>query len=616
MSRVGSFAETFANVIVVNRKRLLILGIVAMFFVYTAGGVRYALEAVGELVGQAPGLLVLLLFYAFAMIAQFGALMWFLSRPRQYTVTPDSPQIGLSFTDYRGQPDLLDHARSLVRILKGIQKFRDLGGEPPKGMLLSGLPGTGKSFLAGVIAAEAKLPFIYVDASSMTSMWFGMDALIVVSLFSKARKLARKYRDPGHPGACILFIDELDSIGKSRGGMPGGQTQGGMGPAGMMGMFGGFALNTMLNQMDSLGQFTEDRWTHKLLRWLGVIRGPVPPKPVVFVIGATNRPDVLDPALVRPGRLDRRLNVYTPDGEGRRDIINYYLSKKAHEPDIPIDLMVSDSVGWTPVEIKTIINEALIVAHDDGREQLSYKDWLRARDDRMLGIRQPITRMSAEDRRAIAYHEAGHAVVARYIRSEHRILKASIVRMGDALGVVQRSEKEERYTRQAREIEADIMIALGSRAVEESLLDTKLTGADSDMQTATALAFSYVGQHGMGPTLLTVPPNLMGGVPEPMLRIADGLLDQLFEETKRLIHEKEQAVHAVASALLEKGELIGPELDEVFAGVETAHPEIAGPFKRRPVVLTKPFEDRERPSVPVPMPIPAQAASEPPARRD
>jgi cell division protease FtsH len=596
-----------------NRRRLFVL-LVILTLAVVAFGVRGIIEGLVGLIAQAPSMLVLLLFYAFAMIAQFGVLMWFLSRPRTYTVTPDSPQIGLSFNNYRGQPDLLEHAKSTVRILQGVHKFREMGGEPPKGMLLAGAPGTGKSFLAAIIAAEANLPFIYVDASSMTSMWFGMDALIVISLFGKARKLARKYAKPGHPGATILFIDELDSIGMSRGGVQGGQMQGGMGPMGMMGMRG-FALNTMLNQMDSLGQFTEDRWKHKLGRWLGIIRGPVPPKPVVFVIGATNRPDVLDAALTRPGRLDRKLNVYVPDGEGRREIIDLYLNQKAHDPNINIDLMVQDSVGWTPVEIKTIINEALIVAHDNGRDRLNYKDWLTARDMRQLGLKQPITKMTPADKRAIAYHEAGHAVVAHYVRSDHRILKASIIRMGDALGVVQRSDREERYTRTATEIESDIMIALGSRAVEEEFLGIKMTGADSDMQTATWMAMSYCGQHGMGPSLLAVPStNALGGVPEPLMRVADRMLDQLYAETRRLVREKAPAIHAVAQALLDKGELIGEELDEIFAAVEEAHPEIKSLFERKPLELKKPFDDqpwRKTETVPLPEQA-APAASTPP----
>jgi cell division protease FtsH len=599
-----------------NRRRLLVLLLILTLAVVLIG-VRGIIEGLVGMIAQAPSLLVYLLFISFSMIAQFGVLMWFLSRPRTYTVTPDSPQINLSFNNYRGQPDLLEHAKSTVRILQGIAKFRGMGGEPPKGMLLAGAPGTGKSFLAGIIAAEANLPFIYVDASSMTSMWFGMDALIVVSLFRKARGLARKYAKAGNPGACILFIDELDSIGRSRGGVMGGQQQGGMGPAGMMGM-GGFALNTLLNQMDSLGQFTEDRMKYKIFRWLGLVRGPVPPKPVVFVIGATNRPDVLDAALVRPGRLDRKLNVYVPDGPGRKDIIELYLGQKAHDPNIQIDLMVQDSVGATPVEIKTFINEALIIAHDQGRDFLTYRDWLTARDMRELGLKQPITHMTPDDKRAIAFHEAGHAVVAHYMRAEHRILKASIIRMGDALGVVQRSDREERYTRRASEIEADIMISLGSRAVEEEILGIKMTGADSDMATATWLAMSYCGQHGMGSTLLSVPYAAAfsgGSIPAPLMRIADKMLEQLYAETRRLVRDKAPAVHAVANALLEKQELIGEELDEIYTMVEEAHPELKATFERKPLQLPKPFDDPalSAQTMPAPQPPIPAAASEPPA---
>ncbi|MDQ2913724.1 MAG: AAA family ATPase, partial [Chloroflexota bacterium] len=459
------FLTTSAFVLEHNKRRLLILlGVLALILFFY--GIRSVFEGLAALIGSMPGLLVTLIFYAFAFIAQFGALMWFLSRPRTYTVTPDDPQLGLSFNDYRGQPDLVDHAKTLVRILGGVERFKLAGGEMPKGMLLSGQPGTGKTFLAGVIAAEAKLPFIYIDASSLRSMWMGVDALVIISLFRKGRGLARKYAKPGTPGACILFMDELDSIGMSRGGVQGGQQQGGMGPMGMMGGTG-MSLNTLLNQMDSLGQHVEDRFKVKMARWLGLVRGPVPPKPLVFVIGATNRPDVLDTALTRPGRLDRSLIVYPPDGEGRLDIIQHYLHKKAHDETCDVDMMAQDSIGWTPIHIKTIINEALIVAHEDGRDKLTYKDWLAAADMRFLGLKQPIHKMSADDKRAVAYHEAGHAVVAQYLRPEDRMKKASIIRRGETLGVVQSSEREERFQLHARQIETDIMVSLGSRAVEE-----------------------------------------------------------------------------------------------------------------------------------------------------
>ena len=595
----------FAFLLHRNMRRLIILfGIIALaIFFY---GFRSIWEGFGTFLANSPTLLIQLIILMVINIGGLVGMMWFVSRPRTYTVTPDDPQIGLSFNDYRGQPDLVEHAKTLVRILGGVERFKLAGGEMPKGMLLSGQPGTGKTFLAGVVAAEAKLPFMYVDASGLRSMFWGVDALIIMSLFRKARGLARKYAKPGHPGATILFIDEIDSIGMSRGGVMGGQMQ--MPVGGMMGGMGGMGLNTLLNQMDSLGQHMEDRWKHRLGRTLGVIQGPVPPKPLVFVIGATNRPDVLDQALVRPGRLDRTLIVYTPDGEGRKDIIQHYLNKKGHDETCDVDMMAQDSIGWTPIHIRTIINEALIIAHEEGRDKLSYKDWLAATDMRFLGLKQPIAKMSDDDKRAVAYHEAGHAVVTRYLKPEDRMQKASIVRRGETLGVVSRSEREERHQLHARQIEVDIMISLGSRAVEELILGTKLAGASSDLQNATARALTYVARLGMGSTLLVAPANAMGGYPEPVLMLADDMLQQLYEETKRLIREKEYAVHAVAAALIERLELIGSELDEIFAYADEANPEKAAPFQRKPVELKKIaelMEARSNGHVPV-LAIPAQ----------
>ena len=253
--------------------------------------------------------------------------------------------------------------------------------------------------------------------------------------------------------------------------------------------------------------------------------------------------------------------------------------------------MVTDSIGWTPVEIKTIINEALIVAHDQGRDFITYKDWLNARDVRMLGLKQPITSLSAKDKRTIAYHEAGHAVAARYLGMEDRINKASIIRMGDALGVVQWSPKEERYQLHSQEMETRIMISLGSRAVEENILGTKTANASHDLQSATSIAMAYVGSFGMGPTLLAVPSGPLGGTSPQVLRLADALLDHLYAETKRLMREKEYAVHAVAQALIQRGELIGPELDEIFLYADDANPDKAGAFVRKPVELPKLFEE-------------------------
>jgi cell division protease FtsH len=582
---VARFFDNLAFVISTNRRRM-ILALAVVGSAVAALGAAGVIAGVGSLMGTLPQLAVSLTFAAAYIIFQFGIMFWFLSRPRKYTVTPDDAQIAMRFENYRGQPDLLEHAKSTVRILQGVKEFERRGGEMPRGLLLSGRPGTGKTFLAACIASEANLPFIYIDASSLRGMFWGMTELMVMKLFRDARGLARRYAERGKRGACIIFMDEIDSIGMNRGGGQGNAS-------GMMGgmMFGGgTGLNTLLNQMDSLGEFVEDRLRYKVLRWFGLIRGPVQNKPLVFVIGATNRPEVLDPALTRPGRLDRMLEVYPPDAEGRRDIINHYLAQKAHDPDIDIEMMVADSIGWTPIAIKTTINEALIHAHDDGRAYLTYKDWLAAGDERSLGLKQPIREMLSDDKHALAYHEAGHAVAAYYLQPENRVLKATIIRSGDALGLVQRSEREERHTRHARQIETDIMVSLGSRAVEEVILETKMAGASSDLMNASRLALWYCADLGMGSSLLVVPTNTAMGYPMPVARMADSLLDMLMAETKRLMQEKEYAVHALAQALLDQGELIGEELEAVFRKADAENPDKAQPFQRRLIALPRVFQ--------------------------
>ena len=610
MTALRSFGSHLVYMWDRNRARLVfVLGLLTLLIAFN--GARGLLEATVGMVATLPLLAIQLAFAASYIIFYFGFMFWFLSRPRKYVTTPDDPQIGLSFSEYRGQPDLLEHARSTVAILQGEDAFAAAGGEMPKGMLLSGKPGTGKTFLAGCIAAEAGLPFVYVDASSLRGMFWGMDSLMVMKLFRDARGLGRKYRREGHRGACILFMDELDSIGLARGGQQGM----GMGIGGMLGG-GSFGLNTMLNQMDSLSDHVEDRWSRKILRWFGLIRGPVPAKPLVFVIGATNRPEVLDPALTRPGRLDRMLVVHPPDADGRRDIINHYLSKKQHDPELPIDLMITDSMGWTPIMIKTIINEALITAHRDGRSALTYKDFLDATDERTLGLKQPIRSWNLQDRKETAYHEAGHAVAARYLRPEARISKATIIRRGHALGYVQQRPREERTSLYARSIETAIMVGLAGHVIENRFLDSLTTGPSFDLHNATYAAFDYVGELAMGPTkviLTTIPPALP---PQPVIVGAHDLLDQLYEETERLLREKEPAIHHLAKALIERDELIGDELEEVFAEAEAQYPELLRPFERK-ILQFRPFapHDRNASEAWTPPPASEQPAADVPAAR-
>jgi cell division protease FtsH len=609
VNRIRAFGSHLAFVWDKNLLRLLIVLMVVTALIAANGTVQFLQTIVG-LIGAAPAFALQLSFAASYIIFQFGILFWFLSRPRKYTVTPDDPQIGLSFENYRGQPDLLEHARTTVGILRGVKEFELRGGEMPKGMLLSGAPGTGKTFLAACIAKEANLPFIYIDSSSLQGMFIGMTQLMIMKLFRDARGLARKYAEPGRRGACILFMDELDSIGQNRSSQAGGMAIGGFMGGGSMG------LNTLLNQMDSLGELVEDRWRFKVLRWFGLIRGPATNKPLVFVIGATNRPEVLDRALIRPGRLDRMLVVHEPDADGRRDIIEHYLSTKRHDPEIPMELLVNDSMGWTPIMIKTIINEALIQAHHDGREFLTYKDWLEAADERALGLKQPIRSWNLTDRREVAYHEAGHAVAARYLRPSHRISKATIIRRGHALGYVQQRPREERTSLYARSIETQIMVSLAGHVVEDKFLDKLSTGPSSDLNYATRAAEDYVGSLAMGPTKVLIPMKPDQPPIGPVLVAAHELLEQLYAETDRLLHEKEPAIHHLAKALIERDELIGDELEEVFAEVEAAHPELLEKFERR-VIQFRDFAPMPQvgPEAWSPPPTPDEGEREIPAAR-
>ncbi len=608
MTRIRQFGSHLAFVWNKNVFRLALLLALIVALIAANGTVGF-LQSIAGVITSVPAFALQLSFAAFYLIVQFGFLFWFLSRPRKYTVTPDDPQIGMTFADYRGQPDLLEHAQTTVSILRGVKEFELRGGEMPHGMLLSGSPGTGKTFLAAVIANAAKLPFLDIEASSLRGMFWGMTEMMIMKLFRDARGLGRKYAKHGQRGACIVFMDEIDSIGMNRG----GQQSGGMMMGGMM-MGGSQGLNTLLNQMDSLANLVEDRWRYKLLRWFGLIRGPVQDKPLVFVIGATNRPEVLDPALTRPGRLDRTIIVHEPDADGRRDIIAHYLSKKKHDPEIPMDLLVTDSMGWTPIMIKTIINEALIHAHNDGRDALTYADWLDASDERVMGLKQPIRSWNLTDRLETAYHEAGHAVAAHYLMPEHRISKATIIRRGHALGYVQHADREERTSLYARTIESGIMTSLAGHVVESRFLDKLTTGPSSDLMGATIRAQRYVGMLAMGPTKMVLPLVPNQPPPGPILVATHELLDQLYEETVRLLQEKEPALHHLAKALIERDEIIGQDLEDVFAEVEERYPDLRTPFERK-IIRFRDFAPPEERAERDWTPTAAAAPEEAPAAR-
>ncbi len=511
--------------------------------------------------------------YLFFFIGfQFFLMYYFMARTRIYWVKPG--ETGISFKDYRGNPEVLEAARRVVTLLKGAKEFKKMGGEVTRGILLIGPPGTGKSYLAQAISTEAGVPFGYLSAPSLQSAWMGMGNIKVMNLYRKARRFAREY------GACIIFIDEIDAIGAARSsslmgtgaaGMDGNASGGAhkvvMGLGGMMGGGNGI-LNELLLQMDPPPQ---DSWWGKLLRTLR-LRSGKPDMPPVLTMGATNLAETLDAALLRPGRFDRKIAVEPPDADGRREVIEYYLSKVKHEP-MPIDRMVSDTIGYTPVAIKYCINEATIHAHFDGRAAINYWDFTRARETHEWGLRQPIRSMSYEERRRIAYHEAGHAYAMVKLLKKERLTKVTIVRHGNALGFAAWKPEEEIHTRTKDELLDRIKISLASRAAEELFLGIQMSGVTSDLQGATGLAAMMVGAYGMDESFFSYLTFGMQGLNAPDIKPRiEAILQEQYRQVKSLLENNPEAVIAIAEALILRNELTDIDVKEILDRVEVEHP--------------------------------------------
>ncbi len=529
---------------------LILAGIVAWYFI---------VNVIPQLTPPSPGTIFLYVFQiAFAVlfiVIQFAALFWFLGRPRLYWVMPG--ETGINFDDYKGNPEVLEAARRIVLLLQGVKEFKEMGGAPVRGLLLSGDPGTGKSYLAQCMSTEAGVPFAYASAASFRAMFIGMDVLMIKRLYNKARRLARDY------GGCVVFMDEFDAIGMSRSRSGGGTMAMGGGMFGAMGGTGG--LNELLMQMDPPN--IETGWFKKILRTLGLSHSRVQAEPVLTV-GATNIPDSLDPALLRPGRFDRRIHVAPPTDKYRGEVIEYYLNKVAHDPNISIETLSQRLVNYTPVAIKHVINEAVIIAHFDGREQVVYKDLIEAQDVHEFGLRQ-LSELTAIDRRRLAYHEAGHAVSSYYLMERYFPAYVTIHQRSDVEGAAAFAlprPKESIKTLSREDVLARIQVMLAARATEELFLDLNMTGVTSDLEHATQLAAAYVGAYGMDGTLISYAAfaNPLTGtgtmhVPDLVER-TEGVLQSQFKAVKHLLQEHSEALIAVAEALIERDELIADEI--------------------------------------------------------
>jgi cell division protease FtsH len=532
-----------------------------------------ALTNPGPTLAQYRVLIIQILFAIVFILIQFVALFWFLARGNTYVIYPG--EYDVTFDDVRGQPAAVEATKEVLRLFQGFKEFRQMGGYPPHGILFEGPPGTGKTLLAKAIAGSSSVPFLYASGSGFANMFLGIPQLKMRRLFSKARAMSDKY------GGAVIFVDELDAIGGSRGLVSersvadraadrvfvGGMWGGGLG-----------VINELLVQMDGL-VVPRGLWRH--VRRVLFRAKPKVPFYNIMVIGATNRANTLDPALLRPGRFDRKIHVGLPDHEGRRDIARYYLAKVRHEP-IDVDKLARMTVGYSPAMIKNIVNEALIFALQDGRDALRWDDLWQAKLAEEIGLKQPV-RYTEREREMVAIHEAAHAVASYTLeRGERQIQVITIQKREGALGLVHGQDVEDRYLRTQKEILARLQVSLAGLVAEEIWFGQTTTGPSSDLEAATWNAAAYVGLYGMGRSLVSASAlaNPFAGENPIKAVLADPErrkeVHELLEESKRrvraLLLQKRHVVEGIRDALLEREELIGDEIEALMAQLGEREP--------------------------------------------
>jgi cell division protease FtsH len=485
-------------------------------------------------------------------------------------------QIDVGLDDVKGLGQVRDEVVKTLNLFLGYATFKDrLGGNPRRGILFEGTPGTGKTHMAKAMARHAGVPFLFVSATSFQSMWYGMTARKIRAYFKALRKVARQ------EGGAIGFIEEIDAIGGRRGGLDGGDGPVSAGTGGV--------VNELLVQLQSFDTPPlAERLAGRLVDWLN---GWLPTerqlhKPALrynnlLVIAATNRAEALDPALLRPGRFDRRLYFDLPNAAARRELVDYFLARKAHHPELDDDARRAElahlTFGYTPVMIEHLLDEALIWALRAGRDGMRWADVNQAKLSEEIGLKQPVAYTPLE-KEMVATHEAGHAVAA-YLSGVGRKLEVlSIVKRKDALGLLAHNDTEERWTRTRTELLAFLRIACAGMAAEELWFGESTTGPGGDLVGATEIAAQMVGTLGMSDSLISYAAMEEGlndrNVVARVLSDPDGR-----ERTERLLRDakaaaKEQLdrnrvlVEALRDALLERDELIGDEILEVLRRAE------------------------------------------------
>ncbi|MEI7778256.1 MAG: AAA family ATPase [Actinomycetes bacterium] len=508
-------------------------------------------------------------------------------------------QIGVTLADVKGiEPIKEDVLRSLNLFLAHKEFAAEMGGSPRRGLLFEGPPGTGKTFLAKAMANEAGVPFLYVSATSFQSMYYGATARKIRSYFKALRKAAQR------EGGAIGFIEEIDAIATSRGGVSAATVSSAYNSCGglvglpsryanaatvtlpMISEGTGGVVNELLVQMQSFDEPTGlQRFRGKAVDKVNLLlpphralRRPVPPKSNVLLIAATNRAASLDPALMRPGRFDRRLTFDPPAKAGRRVLIDHFLEKKAHAPELDEagsrDQLAAATNGYTPIMIEHLFDEALVAALRRGERQMSRADVEQARLIEEVGLGQPAA-YTDHEARLIATHEAGHTVMAYLVAPERRLEILTIIKRRDALGLLAHGDREDVFTQSKSQLLALIQIAMGGQVAEQMFFGDISTGPGGDLLYATNVAAQMVGVVGMTDTLISyqaVQPgafgdtNLVGRVlgDEAGRARVDGLLHEQRDVAREILGANRHLVEALRDALLERHELIGDEILDVL----------------------------------------------------
>jgi cell division protease FtsH len=527
---------------------------------------------------------ILIAFWIFLMnqVQGGGSKVMSFGKSRAKRMTPDAPKIG--FKDVAGVDEAVEELQEIKEFLENPKKFQALGARIPKGVLLYGPPGTGKTLLARAVAGEAGVPFFSISGSDFVEMFVGVGASRVRDLFEQAKQAS----------PCIVFMDEIDAVGRHRGaGLGGGHDEREQ------------TLNQLLVEMDGFEM-----------------------KDNIILIAATNRPDILDPALLRPGRFDRQIVVDRPDRSGRRQILEVHAKGKPLAPEVELDTLAAGTPGFTGADLANLINEAALLAARRGRKTVGQEELEEGIMRVLAGPEKKARLLSEEERKITAYHEMGHALVGNYLKHTDPVHKITIVSRGQALGLTISLPLEDRYLTTKSALMDQMGSALGGRAAEELVFHEVTTGAANDLERVTSIAKQMVMRFGMseklGPRVLGRNHDLpflgreMSAEPDYSDEIAREIDDEIrrvieeaHEAATRVLREHMDELHNLSVILIERETIDKEQFEKLLAGVPEE--EVFGEAKPE-VPEPKTEEERKRlpKPKPKPFPIPGQAMQPPP----